>query len=218
MWNAAANGRLLRPFSLILAFILVLEFFSACRQTNPTVKIGLIAPFQGRNREIGYDVIYSARLAVREINQKGGINGQRVSLVAIDDLGDLTLAQTAAESMVLDPEVVAVLGHWLPETTEVGAKIFRDSGIPFILTGATPFGQNEPDNLPDSFRHNYEVVTPFEEVPGNYAGSTYDAFGLLFSAMEIAANSSGRIDRFSLKQAMQYAEFEGITGHYIFSE
>ena len=65
---------------------------TGCQKTDPVVKIGLVAPFEGRYRPIGYDVIYSARLAVREINAAGGIDGHRVALVALDDGGDPQLA------------------------------------------------------------------------------------------------------------------------------
>src|SRR3972149_10909793 len=71
-------------------WILVLTFgISSCLpSTRPTVKIGLIAPFEGRYREIGEEVIYSARLAVREANASGGLGGYAVELMAFDDGGD----------------------------------------------------------------------------------------------------------------------------------
>ena len=47
--------------------VLILVLLTGCLQTPPhVVKIGLVAPFEGRYREIGYDVIPAARLAVRE--------------------------------------------------------------------------------------------------------------------------------------------------------
>ena len=51
------------PLSLILSIVLLL-FLSACAaSTQPVVKIGLVAPFEGRYRQIGYEAIYAARLA-----------------------------------------------------------------------------------------------------------------------------------------------------------
>ncbi len=40
---------------------------------RPTVKIGLVAPFEGRYRYVGYDVIYAVRLALHEANAAGGV-------------------------------------------------------------------------------------------------------------------------------------------------
>ncbi|MCJ7548609.1 MAG: ABC transporter substrate-binding protein, partial [Anaerolineae bacterium] len=52
------------------------------------VKVGLVAPFEGSYRHVGYDAVYAARLAVREINAAGGIAGRQLELVAYDDRGD----------------------------------------------------------------------------------------------------------------------------------
>ena len=46
---------------------------SACASTQPVIKIGLVAPFEGRFRAIGYEAVYAARLAIREINARGGV-------------------------------------------------------------------------------------------------------------------------------------------------
>ena len=40
---------------------------------QPTVKIGLSAPFEGLYRDLGYEVLPAVRLAVRERNAAGGV-------------------------------------------------------------------------------------------------------------------------------------------------
>ena len=91
------------------------------RPMDPVVKIGLVAPFEGRHRDIGYDVIYSARLAIREANANRGPGQTKYALVAVDDFGDPESARETASAMAIDPDVVAVIGHWLPETTAASA-------------------------------------------------------------------------------------------------
>ncbi|HFC11696.1 MAG TPA: hypothetical protein ENJ56_02535, partial [Anaerolineae bacterium] len=46
--------------------------FADVSSVDPVVKIGLVAPFEGEQRVIGYDVIYATRLAVRQVNTAGG--------------------------------------------------------------------------------------------------------------------------------------------------
>ncbi|MCZ7669454.1 MAG: ABC transporter substrate-binding protein [Chloroflexi bacterium] len=94
-------------------FFLFLPYLTACYSVDPVIKIGLVAPFEGENRALGYDAIYAARLAVRQVNEAGGIGGYRLALVALDDSGDTGLAQGAAKALVADPGVVAVVGHGL---------------------------------------------------------------------------------------------------------
>jgi len=99
------------------------------------LKIGLIAPFEGRYRAIGYDAIYAARLAIQEINESGRMSGYRLALVAYDDRADLGLAEASAEALVIDPSVVAAIGHYRQETTEVGGVIYREAGLPALAIG-----------------------------------------------------------------------------------
>jgi len=51
----------------------------------PTVKLGMVAPFEGLYRAVGYDALYAVKLAVREANAAGGVGGYRLEMVALDD-------------------------------------------------------------------------------------------------------------------------------------
>ncbi len=108
--------RLRVALSLFLLVILTLTL-SACASTAPVIKIGLVAPFEGQYRSIGYEAIYAARLAIREINARGGVHGYRVELVALDDRGEPDRAIIAAQQLIIDPQVIAVIGHYRPATT-----------------------------------------------------------------------------------------------------
>jgi len=201
----------LRLIVFCFLFFVFCFLLSACAGVDPVVKIGLVGPFEGANRAIGYDVIYSARLAVREINAAGGIDGYRVSLVALDDSGDVGLARETAVSLTLDPSVVAVVGHWLPDTTAAALPVYADVGLPFLAAGDVPFAAAVPAQYPQAFREAYESVTPFSEVPGPYAAPAYDAFQLLREALE-TAGENGNLTREDVAAALRDLEVEGITG------
>lgn len=203
MWNAVAKGLFLASIAL---------FAAGCASVNPVVKIGLVAPFEGRHRAIGYDAIYSARMAVRQMNEAGGIGGYRVALVALDDRGDEQLAQQAAASLAIDPAVVAVVGHYLPETTDVASPIYTGNELALLEVGTTPFLTVDPLSLPAEFREAYEAVTPFDETAGPFAGPTYDAFGLLWAALAVAEETTGTINRSSVQESLSGLEYDGLTG------
>lgn len=203
MWSAVAK--------LVVLLWAVLPA-AGCTSVDPVVKIGLVAPFEGRDRAIGYDAVYSARLAVREINAAGGIGGYRVALVALDDRGDMARAEEAAASLVIDPGVVAVVGHYLPETTNAAAPIYAGGGLALLPAGAPPFTESDPAQLPAEFLDAYAAVTPFDETAGPFAGATYDAFGLLGQALAMAEESTGAITRATVQDALHGLEYEGLTG------
>jgi ABC-type branched-subunit amino acid transport system substrate-binding protein len=208
MWPSAVEfgtARAGRILALGLAFLAVL-LLSACNSVAPVVKVGLVAPFEGREREIGYDVLYSARLAVREINAAGGIGGTRVALVALDDGGDAEFAAATADSLLIDPQVVAVVGHWLPETTAVARPRYEAGGLTFLAGGEAPFAATDPALLSDEFVAAYTAVTPFDEVPGPFAGPAYDAFQVLWQLLAQAEQQAGTIDRDSVHAVAKLRE------------
>ena len=99
---------------------------------QPTVKIGLVAPFEGRYRYVGYDVIYAVRLALREANALGGVGGYGVELVAYDDGANPVMAVEQARKLAVDPAVVAVVGHFREETTVAALSAYVDAGISLV--------------------------------------------------------------------------------------
>ena len=127
------RGTQRKRFFLCVPLLLLLL---GCASVRPVIKIGLVAPFEGRDRAIGYDAVYAARLAVRQANAAGGIGGYRVSLVALDDGGNATLAGQTAAALVVDSQVVAVVGHYLPETTAAAAEVYANAGLPLLPAGA----------------------------------------------------------------------------------
>jgi len=215
-WLLAIRGRLLAtcylPLFTFHFSLFTLLLLTACASVQPVIKIGLVAPFEGAQRELGYDAIYAARLAVREINQAGGIGGYRVALVALDDGGDATLAGETAVSLTIDPAVVAVIGHGLAETTAVAQPIYAEAYLPLLPLGDPPFTPHDPILLPAEFQTAYNNVTPFDETAGPYAAATYDAMQLLFLAMAEGEAESGTISRDSVTNALTALKYEGLVG------
>ena len=116
----------------LFAFLTLALAACSTGSTAPVVKIGLAAPFEGRYRAIGYEAIYAARLAIREINAAGGIGGYRVELFALDDGGDPAMAIEQARKMAIDPQVIAVIGHYRPETTGAAIGHYCAERLPLL--------------------------------------------------------------------------------------
>jgi len=188
----------------------LLLLLAGCRP-EPEVKIGLTAPFEGREREVGYDALYAARLAVREINAAGGIDGRKLALVALDDGDDLSRQRATAASLALDSDVIAVVSYDRASSPPAGDNLYQDAGLPFIVLGQAPFARSDQGTLPAAFVQAYDELTPFEEQAGPYSAVTYDAFYLLFEALMVA-ETQGEISRESVAAALDEIEYEGLTG------
>ncbi len=132
------------PASRLALSVFCLLLLAACQvpdAVRPTVKIGLVAPFEGRYRYAGYDLFPAVRLALREANVAGGIGADGkvgpyfVELVAYDDGGDPEMAARQAEKLAVDPEVVVVLGHFRAGTTAAAASAYAEAGLPLVAMG-----------------------------------------------------------------------------------
>ncbi len=78
-----------------------------------------------------------ARIAVDEVNERGGVLGRSVELVIQMDLQAAAAAVQAAETMILTDEVVALIGpNRSSHAIEVGA-VAQSHGVPMVTTAAT---------------------------------------------------------------------------------
>jgi len=108
----------------------------ATGSTRPVVKIGLVASFEGLHRHLGYEVLYAVKLAVRERNAAGGVSGHKVELVALDDGNDPTQAPLQAREMVIDTDVMGVIGHFSDEAALAALDEYHRAGLALITQAA----------------------------------------------------------------------------------
>jgi hypothetical protein len=119
---------------LMLCFAL-----SACAviRVETPVKIALLTSFEGRYREIGYNALYAAQLALSDSHATNMV------LLPVDDGSTITSAADRAHALVKDPSVKMVLALGIYATaTEVQQAA---SSIPVLIAGhwnAKPVSEN----------------------------------------------------------------------------
>jgi len=91
---------------VILALSLMLTFAAV---GFAEIKVGLIGSMTSGLAQLGQRQINSAVLAAEEWNAKGGINGEKISLIT-EDSGDSTTQAMTALDRVLGKNVCAILG------------------------------------------------------------------------------------------------------------
>ena len=123
---------------LITSGLLLISACSLPGDAAPVVKIGVIAPFEGAGRPLGYAVLPAIKAAVAEANASGELGRYRVAVVAFND--DLSPSSTAeqAKALALDPEVLGVIGPWSEETAAAAVLILTEAGVPVLAEPDTP--------------------------------------------------------------------------------
>ena len=112
--------------------VCMLLALAACAVPRPTIKIALVAPFEGVYREVGYDAFPAMRLALREQIAAGGIGAYQVDFVAYNDNADAAYAEQVAHNVTIDPAVVAVIGHFRAGTTLAALHVYTESQMAIL--------------------------------------------------------------------------------------
>ncbi len=121
-----------------------------CQKSADTVKIGLAGVQSGPDAELGLTMLNGAQIAVDEWNAKGGVLGEKIETISLDDEGKPDKAVNVAQSLV-DDGVVAVIGHLNSNCTIPASRIYNEAKIVQITPGSTN-PQYTEQGFPDAFR------------------------------------------------------------------
>ena len=105
--------------------------------TKPeTIKIGGMAPLTGALAIYGITTTNGAELAVKEINENGGILGKKIEYIMLDTKGDSTEAVMAYNKLV-DEKVAGIIGEITSKPTLAVAEVAVQDNMPLITPTGT---------------------------------------------------------------------------------
>ena len=110
--------------TLLTAVLAAGVFGIPVAQAQDTVKIGALYNLTGGMSSIDAPALHGAQLAAKLINEKGGVNGQKIEIVSIDTKTDQQAAALGAKN-VLSSNVIAGIGAL---RTHVGTAHGRERG------------------------------------------------------------------------------------------
>ncbi|HBT65889.1 MAG TPA: amino acid-binding protein [Ruminococcaceae bacterium] len=138
----------MRIFSLLSAAALAVVLMAGCggkpetsgedsNTAKETIKIGGLAPLTGSVSQYGKAVNNAVLLAVKEINEKGGILGKQIEYKCLDEKGDSQEAVNAYNELVDDFGMVALLGDVTSKPTKAVALKAKLDNMPMITASGT---------------------------------------------------------------------------------
>jgi branched-chain amino acid transport system substrate-binding protein len=137
-----ANTKLIGAVVIVIVVVAaIVAVWQLMGPSEPTIKIGLVAPYQ---ISVGQDMDRAARMAVKEINDAGGIyvadlNASRKIELLIADTGDTTdtAAALTAVTRVIEQGADLLIGGFSSGATLADQVIAIEKRVPFIITGAS---------------------------------------------------------------------------------
>jgi branched-chain amino acid transport system substrate-binding protein len=101
------------------------------------IRVGHVASLTGDTATFGRSTDRGMRMALEEINAKGGALGRPIELLSEDDRSITEEARTAAQKLLQRDQVVALLGEIASSRSLAAAPEAQRSRVPMISPGST---------------------------------------------------------------------------------
>ena len=107
------------------------------RQQTNGIAVGLYCSLTGANADFGLSTRNGVTIAFDEVNQAGGLLGQRLRLVEADTRGESNEATSAVTQLIDREHVVAVLGEIASTLSLAGGRVCQRRRVPMISPSST---------------------------------------------------------------------------------
>ncbi|MBA7568799.1 hypothetical protein ES708_10534 [subsurface metagenome] len=159
----------------LILLILLLAGATGCRKADP-IKLGFVGGLTGRFSDLGTAGRNGALLAVKEANERGGINGRAIELITRDDKQDPTVAVQADRELIA-AGVTAIIGHMTSTMTLAALSLINEEQV--LMVSPTT-STEELTGIDDYF---FRVSATYKEETESLADHAFHTRGL----REIAA-------------------------------
>jgi branched-chain amino acid transport system substrate-binding protein len=103
-----------------------------------TIKVGLLLPFTGPGAYVAQGNLTAQRMAVKEINESGGLLGRQLEIVQADDQFDPTQAVNEARRLTQQAKVSFMLGPVASNLALAVAPIMNEAKTLWFATAVAP--------------------------------------------------------------------------------
>lgn len=129
--------------ALAVSGLLVCSAFTGCggdsggASNADQIVIGSNFELTGNHAQYGSNAAKGLKLAVKEANDKGGINGKQIKIVEADSKSEAAESVNAATKLISDDKVVALIGPAVTANVIAESQVAADNKVPVIAPAAT---------------------------------------------------------------------------------
>lgn len=174
--------------SLALVGVLASSMLAACNSEGgdsgngnsaegDTIKIGANLELSGSVASYGSSILDGAELAVKEINDAGGIDGKKIELISADNRSENAEATTAALKLIEQDKVVAMLAPATSGNSVATVEIAAENKVPIVTaSGTAPNITVNDDGKVNEYAFRTCFIDPFQgTVAANFAANELGA-------------------------------------------
>ena len=130
----------LRLASAFLGVAMLGSVFAGCGSdagSGDTIKVGANIEMTGNQANYGKAGLEGLKLAIKEANDAGGINGKQITLVEADTKSEAAEAVNAATKLISDDKVKVIVGPAVTANVIAESQVATDNKVPVIGFAAT---------------------------------------------------------------------------------
>jgi branched-chain amino acid transport system substrate-binding protein len=133
-----ASIRRVRRHSILGAAVALLWLLpGGCARKGNEIRVGEYGSLTGDKATFGVSTERGIAMALEEANAEGGVGGVPIRVITEDDQGKPEEAATAVNKLVVQDQVIAVLGEVASSNSLAGAPICQEHKIPMITPAST---------------------------------------------------------------------------------
>ncbi len=144
----------------IRTFVFIVSMFAVSILLYPIgvkaqgpIKVGIIDTYSGPATTFTYDVRDAFKLAIDEVNAKGGVVGRKIEFTTRDDKFKVDLALSMAKELIMMEKVDILMGTINSAGTLAVSEYCKTEKIPFVVT----FSKSEKITGEKGHRYVFEV-------------------------------------------------------------
>lgn len=101
------------------------------------IVIGANFELTGNHAQYGANANNGLKLAIKEVNEAGGVNGKKIKIVEADAKSEAAESVNAATKLISDDKVIALIGPAVTANVIAESQVATDNGVPIIAPAAT---------------------------------------------------------------------------------
>ena len=132
--------------SLVVGSLLATSLFAGCGEDagqgggsagGDEIVVGSNFELTGNHAQYGSNSAKGFKLAIKEINDAGGVNGKKIKIVEADSKSETAESVNAATKLISDDKVIAIVGPAVTANVIAESQVAEDNKVPVIAPDAT---------------------------------------------------------------------------------
>lgn len=173
------TGKMQRTLCILCAIALAAVLLTGCAgQQDDVIKLGANLEMTGNNATFGQSAANGTKLAIKEVNAKGGLLGKQLTLVIADNKSEAAEAANAMQKLITQDKVVAVIAPIASSSVIAGSQVNIDNKVLAISpTASNPKVTVDPDSgKVREYLFRAAFIDPFQgAVMANFANTSLHA-------------------------------------------